>query len=133
MNIKNRRFIILSCSLIFASFIIILVLASISIYGEYSTSQARRAERINRLRMLLCEEIKLGMSKDQVINILEQKGKIRINGNYDEPNLNLGIVYVDSPLNEYYGSFDIVISDYKYVGSYISYFDDDYDTICSLR
>ena len=73
------------------------------------------------------------MSKDQVINILEQKGKIRINGNYDEPNLNLGIVYVDSPLNEYYGSFDIVISDYKYVGSYISYFDDDYDTICSLR
>ena len=133
MNSKKRRVIILSCSLIFVSFIIISVLASILIYDKYSAIQARRTERINRLQSLLCEEIKLGMSKDQVINILEQKGKIRINGNYDEPNLSLGIVYIDSPLNEYYGSFDIVISDYKYVGSYISYFDDDYDTICSLR
>ena len=133
MNLKKRRVIILSCSLIFVSFIIISVLASILIYDKYSAIQARRTERINRLQSLLCEEIKLGMSKDQVINILEQKGKIRINGNYDEPNLSLGIVYIDSPLNEYYGSFDIVISDYKYVGSYISYFDDDYDTICSLR
>ena len=129
----NRRFIIWSCFLIFTSFIIILLLASASLYREYSANQARLAERLDRLQLLLCEEIKLGMTKEQVIIILEEKGEMSINGNYEGPNLNLDFVYLDQTLNEYYGRFYIIISDYKYVSSLMPVGFEKHEIICSFR
>jgi hypothetical protein len=101
-------------------------------YRESSTAQASWEKRTGNLHALLCEEIKLGMTKEQVISILEQKGELQISGNYDEPNLNLGFIYVDPMLQEYYGSFDIVIDDNRYVSSSISTGFESYTIICSI-
>lgn len=128
----NKKIVLISCSLILMFFTIILALA-FPVYRNYSKIQDLRSERIARLKLLLCEDAKLGMTKEQVIGILEQKGKLQINGNYDEPTLGLDIVYTDPFLNEYYGRFYVVIDDYKYVSSSISTGFESYQTICSLE
>src|SRR5690606_22324588 len=125
MKVSNKKIIFISlligCLLILLCFVITMGFSyASSLYRERSAYQIAHTERVNRLRILLCEEIQLGMTKEQVISILEQKGEIRVNGNYDEPNLNLGFIYMDPALQEYYGPFDIVIDNNKYVSSSIS-------------
>ena len=73
------------------------------------------------------------MTKEQVIIILEEKGEMSINGNYEGPNLNLDFVYLDQTLNEYYGRFYIIISDYKYVSSLMPVGFEKHEIICSFR
>lgn len=133
MNSPEIRLLFLSLILVVAPFAIAFLLIFTPLYDKYSASKVERSERMDRLRILLCEEIKLGMIKDQVISILEQKGEIRINGNYDGPDLNLDFVYTDPALNKYYGRFNMVISNYKYISSSMPIGFEEYEMICSLH
>ncbi len=135
MQISNKKFmpkiLLIGCALVLLFFLIILLLVVIPLYRERAAYQDIHTERVNRLQILLCKEIQLEMTKEQVISILEQKGEIRIHGNYDEPNLNLGFIYMDPALQEYYGPFDIVIDNNRYVSGSISTGFESYEIICS--
>src|SRR5688572_24644616 len=117
MKISNKKFILTSlligCSLILLFFVIILTFVFIPFYREYSANQIAIAEQKANLRTLLCEEIKLGMIKEQVLSILEQKGQMSISAsNNNMPDSSLDIVYFDPILNEKYGRFKLIFRDY---------------------
>lgn len=135
MKIANKKFVPkilpIGCALVLLFMLLMLLSVVIQLRRERAAYQVKQAELVNRLHILLCEEIQLGMTKEQVISILEQKGEIRIHGNYDEPNLNLGFIYMDPTLQEYYGRFNMIIRDNKYFNSSIDTGFESYEIICS--
>jgi hypothetical protein len=102
-------------------------------YHESSTIQASGEKRIGNLHALLCEEIKLGMTKEQVVSILEKKGKLEMDGFFNQPSFDLHVNYTDPTLFELYGNFTIVISNNMYVESFVNSGFESYQTICSIR
>ena len=102
-------------------------------YHESSTIQASGEMRIGNLHTLLCEEIELGMTKEQVVSILEKKGKLEMDGFFNQPSFDLHVNYKDPTLFELYGNFTIVISNNMYVESFVNSGFETYQTICSIR
>lgn len=132
-NIFKKQYLILGCV---ALLVIILAWAGIVItrlWTMHSTSRALRLERMEKLHSLLCEDVKPGMSKNEVLNILGQIGDMAVAGDDSGPIMNLRIVFRDPHLNEIYGDFHVVFSDYKYVGAYVQIGFEQIETVCSFQ
>jgi len=102
-------------------------------YRESSTARTSWEKRLGNLHTLLCEEIKLGMTKEQVVSILEKKGKLKMDGFFNQPSFDLHVNYTDPALSELYGNFTIVISNDTYVESFVNSGFETYEIICSIR
>lgn len=108
---------------------VLLVTSSIdlkSIYQAYVQEQQRSAPRHH----LLCEELRPGMSRDEVLNILRQAGTFTARGTDTlGPDFELNILYTDHKGNDIYGGFDLEFHDYIYYAAVIRGFDT-YQDIC---
>jgi hypothetical protein len=112
-------------------FIAVLVwLLAISLVGAYI--YVKRQERSAQRYHLLCEVLKPGMTKDEVLNALKQAGEFTVIG--DEPGsvIALHVVFIDPKGRELYGSFDLGFSDYKYVSAYRLNFES-VESICDFH
>jgi len=92
----------------------------------------KREERLAQRYHLLCEVLKPGMSKDEVLNVLQQAGEFTAIGTESPgPVIELHIVFTDPKGKQLYGAFDLGFSDYKYVSAYIKGFESS-DVICDF-
>jgi len=74
---------------------------------------------LNARHHLLCDVLKPGMSKDEVLSILNQAGEFTMNhGEWPGGLIELGIKYTDPKGRVLYGAFDLSFSDYKYDRAY---------------
>lgn len=89
---------------------------------------------LNARHHLLCEVLKPGMSKDEVLSILNQAGEFTMNyGDWPGGLIELGINFTDPKGRVLYGAFDLGFSDYKYERAYISGFErESIDVICDF-
>lgn len=136
MNSSNKRFIVIGlligCSLILLFSVIILVFFFIPLYREYSVYQIIHVERIDRLRILLCEPFSTETTPEEIISKLEEMGDITVAGNnITDPNLS--IVFNEPRLKEIYGRFTITFHDGQYVGASIPAGFEKIEVICSYR
>jgi len=83
---------------------------------------------------LLCEELKPGVSKDEVLNVLNQAGTFTVNeAEWLGGLIELDINFTDPKGREQYGAFDLGFSDYKYDRAYISGFErESIEVICDF-
>jgi len=82
---------------------------------------------------LLCEELKPGMSKDEVLSTLDQAGNYTINqAEWPGGNIELGINFTDLKGSIMYGAFELGFTDYKYNRAYIRHGSDNSAEICDF-
>ena len=92
----------------------------------------RRQGNLAQRHYLLCEVLKPGMSKNQVLDILKQSGDVVVNGaESPSPNVEWNVVFTDPKGQEIYGAFEIGFSDYKYESAYIRDMDT-WNVICDF-
>lgn len=92
----------------------------------------RYAILLNARHHLLCEVLKPGMSKDEVLNTLKQAGEFTVIGAESPgPVIELHIAFTEPIGKDMYGAFDLGFSDYKYVSAYIRGFEYS-DVICDF-
>ena len=73
---------------------------------------------------LLCEVLKPGMSVDDVLGVLHQKGSFTMNkAEWSKGDIELGINFTDQDGKDSYGLFDLRFYHYKYAEAYVSNFD----------
>lgn len=101
--------------------------------GYSFTKQRQRLTMHYQARYhLLCEVLRPGMSKDQVLSTLKQVGEFTVIGRETTgPLFEFRIVFTDPKDKELYGAFDLAFSDYKYIGAYVRKFDSS-DVICAF-
>lgn len=82
---------------------------------------------------LLCEILKPGMSKEEVLRILRQKGEISV-GDSDSPHraVELRINYTDPKGSKKYGAFNLFFLDNKYMRAYVRLTSDTSELICDF-
>ena len=79
----------------------------------------RYALLLNARHHLLCEVMQPGMSESEVLAVLEQSGKFRMNrGEWGGGHIQLGITFTDIKGRILYGSFEVYFYDYEYRGAY---------------
>jgi len=79
----------------------------------------RYAILLNARHHLLCEVLQPGISESEVLAILEQFGKFRMNrGEWGGGYIDLGITFTDIKGRILYGSFNVHFHDYEYRGAY---------------
>jgi len=106
-----------------------LLLISLTAAFSYLKRQERLAQRYH----LLCEVLKPGMSKDEVLNILDQVGDFLVLGTEEPgPHIELHVVFTDSIGKDVYGAFDLSFKDYKYVSAYVRGFENS-NVICDFH
>ena len=114
-------------------FSMILLLGLLVIVLRVTSSYLKRQERLAQRYHLLCEVLKPGMSRDEVLAILEQVGDFVVQGTEQPgPHIRFHIVFTDPVDKDTYGAFDLGFKDYQYVAAYISYFDRT-DPICDFH
>ena len=98
------------------------------------SSYLKRQERIAQRYHLLCEVLKPGMSREEVLAVLDQAGDFVVNSGMDEPgpHITLHIVFTDLHGRETYGAFELGFKDYQYIAAYIRGFDRT-DHICDFH
>ena len=73
---------------------------------------------LNARQHLLCEELKFGMSVDDVLGVLRQNGEIWVNkAEWPGGTINLIIYFTDPRGQALYGDFDLRFFHYKYNGA----------------
>lgn len=89
---------------------------------------------LNARHHLLCEVLKPGMSKDEVISVLDQAGEFWMRDtDSPSPNIELHISFTDPIGNFLYGAFDLGFSDYKYDRAYVIGFErESIEVICDF-
>lgn len=93
----------------------------------------KRQDLLVHRHFLLCEVLKPGMTKDEVLDTLRRTGEFISNGaESHNPNIVLHIVFEDEKNKEMYGVFDLVFSENKYVLAYELGFDS-LEVICDFR
>ncbi len=96
-------------------------------------SYLKHQEFLTQRHHLLCEVLKPGMSKEEVLGVLNQAGDFTFNhtelpGGYIE----LRISFTDPQGKERYGAFDLLFIDYRYVRAYIRLTSDSAELICDF-
>ena len=90
----------------------------------------RYAIHLNARHHLLCEVLEPGMSKDEVLSVLNQAGEFWMrDSDSPSPNMDLHISFTDFKGNVLYGAFDLLFIDYKYVQAYIIGFERESGTL----
>jgi hypothetical protein len=124
---QKRKYIFIALSL----GLVLVFLAAAYFYASY-VNYVKYQERFAQRHHLLCEILKPGMSKGEVLNILEQAGEFSaIGAESTWPNHEMHIAFTDPTGRELYGAFELSFFDYKYNGAYIRGFDN-YDAICDF-
>ena len=115
-------------------YLLIVLLAGLGlVFLWYSFWYFERQERLSQRHHLLCEILKPGMSKDEVLNTLKQAGEFGVVGGEDQgSNFEIHIAFTDPNGKEVYGAFELGFNNDKYSGAYILGFDT-YDSICDFR
>lgn len=90
-------------------------------------------EFLARRHYLLCEILKPGMSKEEVLRILRQEGEISV-GDSDSPRraVELRLNYKDTKGSQKYGAFNLFFLDDKYMRAYVRLTSDDSELICDF-
>jgi len=118
-------------------FLVLLLLLLIAtrcyqLYQLYQETALKRQELVAARQHLLCEVLKPGMSKDDVLNVLKQVGEFKSNeANWPGGLIELGINFTDPKGRDLYGRFVLGFSDYKYASAYEQVFDIS-ETICDF-
>jgi hypothetical protein len=88
---------------------------------------------LGQRRHLLCEELKPGMSKEEVLRALGPVGDFTVN-EVDWPSdfFALDVSFTDAKLLEKYGHFSLVFIDYKYERAVVPRGSDNPDIICNF-
>lgn len=83
---------------------------------------------------LLCEVLKPGMTKNEVLAVLNRAGEFWMRDNDSpSPNIDLHISFTDPKGKFLYGAFDLGFYDYKYNLAYISGFEgESIEVICDF-
>ncbi len=92
---------------------------------------------LNARHHLLCEELKFGMSVDDVLGVLHQNGEFTVTkAEYSGGDITLKIGFTNLASQILYGDFNLDFVKYKYVSAYRGGGDDDlgplYESICSI-
>ena len=95
---------------------------------------AKRQILLKERHHLLCEVLKPGMSENEVIAILKQKGDFTTSRSESGGGGDIGLTinFIDSQVKDRYGLFSVVFFDYKYVRAVVSHFDDKPEIICDF-
>ncbi len=101
---------------IFIALLIGLLMIVIAVTYFYLNHQEFLAQRHH----LLCEILKPGMSKDEVLKILKDAGDFTVSGAESQsPNAEWYVVFTDPNGRDIYGAFNLGFSDNKYESAYI--------------
>ena len=121
MQKRKNIFIVLSLGLL------MILLATTYFYLRYQ-------ERLAQRHHLLCEVLKPGMSKDEVISLLNQAGNFTIRqAEWSSGDFALDIIFTDLNVKQRYGGFfSVVFFDYKYARAVVSHGSDNPEYICDF-
>jgi hypothetical protein len=82
---------------------------------------------------LLCEVLKPGMSKNNVLELLKQTGEFSMNyAEWSDGFFEIGISFVDPKAKFLYGSFELGFYKYHYDRAFIKHGSDNYEDICDF-
>jgi hypothetical protein len=111
--------------------LILMFLLVISVIAFYYQNHNRL---MNERHHLLCEILKPGMSKDEVLHELEQEGNITvIDGNWSEKFVGvIDISFIDSQNRNLRFSSQLVFRDNEYEGAYRLIRSDNVEPICNF-
>ena len=96
----------------------------------------RYAIFLNARHHLLCEELKFGMSVDDVLGVLHQNGEFTVTkAEYSGGSIRLNIGFTNLASQTLYGAFNLDFFKYKYVSASTGGEDElgpSYESICSI-
>jgi allophanate hydrolase subunit 1 len=116
---NNRKYI----SLLLLGIIIII---SVVLYKSVNNTQKQWPARHH----LLCEVLRPGMSKEEVLDLLSQVGEYTTReGEWGVNGIEITIIYTDPNGEDLYGHFNLFFQNNEYVFAYIRSFDT-YEYIC---
>lgn len=107
--------------------VLLIILCTISYF------HLKRQNFLTQRHHLLCETLKPGMSKDEILATLSQAGSFTV-GDTDSPArfVELRINFTDPNGRDKYGAFELLLIDNKYVRAYVQMTSDDSELICDF-
>jgi hypothetical protein len=108
---------------------LILLLISVAALYFYLKKERQLAQRHH----LVCEVLKPGMSKDEVLNTLRQVGYFTTSeGDWGNGNFVVGVNFTDQKIHEQYGNFEVAFENYKYFRAVVPFGSDNPEIICDF-
>jgi hypothetical protein len=113
---------------------ILAILVFLLIFSVITYFYINQQRFVTQRHHLLCETLKAGMSKDEVLRILEQAGNITVDESIWSVK-SVGVLYIDftDPKGrEMYGGFTLAFRDNKYIAANRRIGSDNSETICDF-